>query len=136
MLSDHEEMQCVVNMVNRYNGLSAFRFVDQIMQTKGSRLPRYFYFDETQKSIDGLKQLAQRFKWDQQNLTRWFTKHFVRFVCPHLPSSALCGDDGRDVMTDNVPDTVSDAICSEPIMVRNEGYPQCASCSVVSGIIL
>ena len=71
----------MVDMVNRYGSLSAFRFVEQIMKTKGSRLPRYFFFDETQKSLDGLKQLAERFKWDQQNLTRWFTKHFV---CCHL----------------------------------------------------
>jgi len=78
IVRNHGEMTNIVDLVNLHNGLSAVRIVEQLMKTKGSRLPRYFYFDEQRRTVDGLKQLAERFQWDQQNLTRWFTKHFNR----------------------------------------------------------
>jgi len=80
------EMQCVVAMLNRSQGLSSVRFVEQLMRTKGSRLPIYFGRPRTRSE---LKMLAERFQWDQQNVARWFQKHFNRlwFASRHWPNA-------------------------------------------------
>eukprot|EP00486_Rosalina_sp_Unknown_P016211 CAMPEP_0201579586 /NCGR_PEP_ID=MMETSP0190_2-20130828/27284_1 /ASSEMBLY_ACC=CAM_ASM_000263 /TAXON_ID=37353 /ORGANISM="Rosalina sp." /LENGTH=997 /DNA_ID=CAMNT_0048014263 /DNA_START=358 /DNA_END=3351 /DNA_ORIENTATION=+ len=78
IVRNNRDMLSVVKCVNKYNVISSSKYVEDCMQIKGSRLKRYFYYDPKERGLNELKLIAERFKWDQKNLIRWFEKHFNR----------------------------------------------------------
>ena len=78
IVRNNRDMLTTVKCINKYNVLSSAKYVEECMQIKGSRLQRYFYYDPKERGLNELKLIAERFKWDNKNLIRWFEKHFNR----------------------------------------------------------
>lgn len=76
--SDNRDMQSVVRMINKHNTLSPTKYVEETMKIKGSRLQKYFYYNPKERTLNTLKVMAERFKWDNKELIRWFVKHMNR----------------------------------------------------------
>lgn len=78
IVRNNRDMLSVIKCINKYNIISSIKYVEDYIQIKGSRLKRYFYYDNKERTLNELKLIAERFKWDQKNLIRWFEKHFNR----------------------------------------------------------
>lgn len=83
-------MLAMIRIINKHDTLSSFKYVDECLNLKGSRLQKYFMYDVSVVNVEKLIEMAdKRFEWNTKNLIRWFKKHFNRlwYHMRHFPNA-------------------------------------------------